>query len=1179
MKLVGPLFIVFLVLILSSCAGPKSSSSAKFNLSFLNSDYDAGGLMVFGNNKTTNQYFGKNITAGVSEFELGNGQWDFIAIAWASASNPMEGSTKCAKVEGQNLSGEEVTVNLVMSEDECERNSVFGKKVSFESNFQIAPLTILNCSNLDAGSDPDLSDITKKCVLGGAKSMKVKILEFEESGTISAANALTSRCLDFSSSPQLATAIKLPLFNDPVSPLQIAYESYTGAGCTGTKEVLNSKAHFKTRLKYTAVNQINYIFAQINYCQDERNTQSVLLNFLSVSGQYIICSKAQFIEAFTSPNNSNSYILGKNLDFESEEMTQHTLSIATGGALFGLGHTITNFTLTSTGAIDNQALFSTVDGEIRALNINGVIADYDFTSVTNSAAAILIGSTTANANLEKISISNSSLDLDVSVDMNSIGFLCGNCQAQSTIEDIIIIGATINLTSISSPTLTGVGMVAGYFSGNLINGLLSNSSITSDSGFSTLSKIGGAIGFNSSNSYITDIHATNVSLTLNSNSQSVGGLIGFGSELNTFKRIYVDGSISIPVSTTQPDIGGVVGKITSGGSPIISSISSKVTINGDAMPTGGIVGTDLSTGSIYTFVYADTNITAKGTCGGIVGNAQGVTSISYARTKGIINCPDSSVGGIIASTVSTALNSVHSKSDLSNSSTAGSGGLVGQSSLGVAITDAIFSGEVSFFDTINNGTLIGKVTGASSFTRTLSLFDNSTNNDSIVGSSSSGQISSTDCYELNKGSAPLVATCTQQVLQMSLLNNFYLTSPSENLWNTSSNLIAQLQSDLVQELFPDEIGAKIKPFSITGTARWNAIAKIIDIDPTSLFTYGHFKLENNIDFGNDPALFHQWDTLKGSFRGNDKTISGITFDSSFDGSGIFGNIYEGTIIEDGKKKLYLNNIHFTSTDSVGPMGILAAQVSITAGEVTISDIEVSNSSVLNDSPNAGTGVIGDLTMDGTSDILISKLKITNSSFKSTGTDYAGAVVGNFNSSLSSPTNYQIQDIFVDSTSLVEALSNNFVGGIIGSAQNLKSFGLISEAQVKGLENVGGAIGRLNGNSQVVSSMSGQNIVSAGSAVGGIVGNCTTGSVVTSYTTSTQNSGATNIAPGGCGIISSYSVSSGQIYNSGSTLSASTILELKSDPTIFRSNLNDSTFAFYYGFGDIPRLRIEDSIKE
>ncbi|EQC43789.1 hypothetical protein [Bacteriovorax sp. Seq25_V] len=1175
MKLFGSI-LLFLTILISSCSAPKSSTNAKFGLSFLNSDYDTGGLMVFGKNNRTNEYVGKNLTAGVNEFELTNGTWDFIAIAWGSASNIMEGTSKCGRVEGVNLSGEDTSVNFILTQDQCEKNDVFGKRVTFESNFQIAPITILNCTNINAGDDPDINDIAKKCFMGGAKSMKLKIPEFDENGSVSTANALSSRCFDFSSTPQLATTIKVPIFNDQASPLQVIYEAYTGSGCTGNVIALNSKQHNKTRLKYQPANQINYVFAQVDYCQAERNTQSVLLN--SVGGSYyMICSKAQFIEAFSASNDTNMYVLAKNIDFEGEEMSQHLLNIGSGGELVGQGFTLSNFTLTSTGPVENQALFKTVAGTIRELNITDVTADYDFTVVTTQGAGILIGQSTAAAQFEKISMARVTLDVTIDTNMDGFGIFCGICQNHTGLSDIKIDASQILLSGNSTPTLTGVGFIAGQFAGNLSTSSVTNSSILANDSFTLVSKVGGVLGFNSASSFVSDINVETVSIKIQSPSQSIGGFVGFASELNNFMRTYINASIEVPAGATQPDIGGAIGKLTSAGAPIITSINTKISITGGAKPAGGIVGTDLGTGTVYTFVNADTNLSGEGTCGGIVGNGSGASYIKYARTRGVINCPTASIGGI-AGTTGATLVSVHSKSDLTNTSSAGSGGLVGNATSG-SISDSMFTGSISFANNVNNGLFVGTTTGIS-ISNIVSTADNLAGGYDVAGSASTGNTTvSANCYFMNQASIASGTSCQGYGTTLALVSDFNTGSPDPTYWKTASGVIPQLHSDLLQELFPNSAGAIIKPYSITGVDRWNAIANVMNIDVNSHLPYSSFLLTGTIDFANDSSLFHQWPVLRGRFNGNNQIIRNISYDSGSYGSGLFGTIYEGSIVngDNIKGKLILENINFQSSSTSSPMGILASQVSLTAGESLIANIILKNSSVSSNTAINGTGLIGAISADPSSNIYISDIKIINSTFTSSASDNLGAITGNFNAG-TTPSAPNLQNIFIDSSSLIDGSGQNYVGGIIGTGTGLIGFGLISEAEVRGAEYVGGAFGYLSNTSVIQTSIISAIITSAGTNVSGIVGGCATSSVMNSYTTSTLNGGATHVVGTGCTASSSFSTSSGRVHNTSSSVSAETVSQIQSDYSLFISNLNDSTFAFYYDFGNIPRLRLEEHLR-
>ena len=184
----------------------------------------------------------------------------------------------------------------------------------------------------------------------------------------------------------------------------------------------------------------------------------------------------------------------------------------------------------------------------------------------------------------------------------------------------------------------------------------------------------------------------------------------------------------------------------------------------------------------------------------------------------------------------------------------------------------------------------------------------------------------------------------------------------------------------------------------------------------------------------------------GTFDGNDKTISGLTIDSSSQYVGMFGYL-KGEVT-----KLNLANVNITSSWSDNPY----AAVGAVAGYIT------SSSSI------TGCSVSGSITSEG-----------ANSN--------AGGLVGQNYGTIS---NCQVKDLTIKGPS-----SNGRLGGVVGS--NSKT---VEDCQVENLTitngtNVGGVAGQTSSSSSALTGCSVKDSSVTGSSIsGGVVGNFSSGEV-------------------------------------------------------------------------------------
>lgn len=233
----------------------------------------------------------------------------------------------------------------------------------------------------------------------------------------------------------------------------------------------------------------------------------------------------EFIQVITTPNNSNTYVLARDLDFQNitpPEWTQ-TKDIVFLGSLDGNGKTISNVNLT-----DYRGIFGILEGAtIRNLTLDGITINY--TLADNYTVGILAGRMQGTGNvIENIRIRNSSVTNTILAG-GVIGF-ASPLSGTGT--------ATMSNIKVQNTTITGAFANAAYGSGGVIGTV------------------------NAFNITMSDIY---VEATITSNAiSSVGGIIGAslaGSTISISRAVvYSNARFRAWSNDTNVFVGGVIGR-------------------------------------------------------------------------------------------------------------------------------------------------------------------------------------------------------------------------------------------------------------------------------------------------------------------------------------------------------------------------------------------------------------------------------------------------------------------------------------------------------------------------------------------------------------------------------------------------------------------------------------------
>jgi filamentous hemagglutinin family protein len=211
--------------------------------------------------------------------------------------------------------------------------------------------------------------------------------------------------------------------------------------------------------------------------------------------------------------------------------------------------------------------------------------------------------------------------------------------------------------------------------------------------------LGTLTGYANSNTRMTGLMVENGSVTMTSNGERTGGLVGY-TEGGAMKDVWVINNPVIGFGQT----GGVSGR-TLMSVDNVHNIGSAVYGNGNEV--GGLFG-QIWNSNPLTNSHATGNVTGNTYTGGLVGNSNAVISDSYATGNvGVIHPDSSQIGGLIGrNNYSGTLTNVYATGNVTASWTH-VGGLIGYSDNSMTLTNVWASGSVSSSRYGNVGGLVG----------------------------------------------------------------------------------------------------------------------------------------------------------------------------------------------------------------------------------------------------------------------------------------------------------------------------------------------------------------------------------------------------------------------------------------------------------------------------------------
>ncbi len=381
---------------------------------------------------------------------------------------------------------------------------------------------------------------------------------------------------------------------------------------------------------------------------------------LSVNGSaYTLLYSMAEVDAIDTTGLAGNYALARDLDASGTSYTQALVATADTspftGTLEGLGHTISNLTIASTG--DFAGLIGALSGTVRDIGmvggtvsgryqVGGLVGYNRSGTVRNAYATGTVGGTFYVGGLVGFNSSGTVSSVHATGAVSALGYLGGlvGYNNSGTVRDAYATGTVSGATyagglvgynnsgtvsdayatgTVSGPIYVG-GLVGLNYRGSVNNAYATGA--VSGSGGAT----GGLVGMNDAGGTISNSHATGA---VSGGGDRIGGLLG-DNNFGTVSNVYAVGA----VTSTANYVGGLVG------------FNADTVSN--AYATGAASGVN-HVGGLAGYVYGTlSNVYATGAVrgtggrvGGVAGEAYGLLSNVYAT--GAVSGTNNQIGGIL----------------------------------------------------------------------------------------------------------------------------------------------------------------------------------------------------------------------------------------------------------------------------------------------------------------------------------------------------------------------------------------------------------------------------------------------------------------------------------------------------------------------------------------------------
>ena len=675
------IFTVFLLLIGISCSKAPGKTSSKIkifsgNFTTVLSTTANNGLILYGKS-ADGQFFTKKIDTDTIDLVFSNGAWSFYAISWELVTAPssgvlpnFSGKTYCGQTTAV-FNGTDTSLSLNLSNAGC-NDPAFSANAKVNSGIvDLTQVKILTCKSLSGITSLSTTacdqNLTAKFNKGYATSYRVVAFEGKNFGDIvTPVRIAQSVCVraDYStltgmlnsSDGALADFIGMRLPDNYSNGLKLAVEVFYSSGApgtftpcdtTGSSDLLpiTDNPRLKNITDTSALISAHFLYVQsneIDICKAPRlGTTSFSAGFGSPGSPYAICTKEQLNllrTNFTSYSDASFDLLtdvdygmsltdpigSPLLDTGTAPVSYYGKKTGAYNPVFdGKNHKISNFmincSLPNPGATPNNEVgfFREIkDATVKNLILNSAVVMCKGSYSGGLAGRII--DTTGTTAIDNIKVHGHTEALAysgaVAGSLSGTNITATRIHAKGEFSGGSYVGGLFG-----GVTMTNGGTLSQLSFNGKVNG---NQGSGNNSNTSSLSYVGGLIGYASNTSGTLTLSQAVVKAFRIDGSTTVGGLIGESSNV-TIADSYVEANLRASGNTDgatygSANLGGIVGKATNGSLSTVFFTNGIKTSNRNTTldhTVGGLIGGGSGAGCSNSFFTGENDSTSYGTCG------------------------------------------------------------------------------------------------------------------------------------------------------------------------------------------------------------------------------------------------------------------------------------------------------------------------------------------------------------------------------------------------------------------------------------------------------------------------------------------------------------------------------------------------------------------------------------
>ncbi len=253
-----------LLTLLAACSKP-GTTPAQLQVSF--GAITSTGPVVITGKGDNGHAFSRVLTGSSLNLDLPNGNWNFLAMAW-DAAGLFQGNVRCGFQKSVNLSGGQITVDLVLTKSTCTSSTVVNQDLfkssvnSFKTNdIQLCRVPVADLTSADECSFNTDSADSRVASIASIK-LGLRALTVAPGSSASAPGSLMSGC-HAAGSLTTANSVRLPLVNSDFF-WPVAIQGFLQPNCAAASGMVEARWDLGHISSVQVDGDVKMVFAQFD---------------------------------------------------------------------------------------------------------------------------------------------------------------------------------------------------------------------------------------------------------------------------------------------------------------------------------------------------------------------------------------------------------------------------------------------------------------------------------------------------------------------------------------------------------------------------------------------------------------------------------------------------------------------------------------------------------------------------------------------------------------------------------------------------------------------------------------------------------------------------------------------------------------------------------------------------